>query len=203
MLDNSAEIHAKINDAAVYVNENLAARARLLVAIGSGDAASALLDGFSIADATPGTLSVTWMQSSLARADVHLACGRFDDARALASAVRVDVECSPSRSYFKGYEAQSALCEGKALMLMHHTADAVHLLERALELGESLYDRDRSCVLADARVALANAYADLGERDHANELLAQAEMIHATHKELGEHIKGPLRQLADRLRMHT
>jgi hypothetical protein len=72
-----------------------------------------------------------------------------------------------------------------------------------MELGENLYDRDRSPQLADVQLALANAYAELGKRDRASELLAQAEAIHAATKELGEHIKRPLRELAGGLRRHS
>ena len=116
VLDEAARIHSSVHDEPIYVNENLAARSRLLLATERATDAAKVLDGFFIKDATPGTISLTWTRGSLARAEASLAGQDPERAIELASRVRSAVERSPSRVYFKNYEAQAALVEGKALL---------------------------------------------------------------------------------------
>ena len=71
-------------------------------------------------------------------------------------------------------------------------------LERALSLREANDDKN-SPWLAEAQVALAECLVSLGERTRARTLLASAKAIHATHRELGEYFKRPLRELVERL----
>jgi serine/threonine-protein kinase len=62
-----------------------------------------------------------------------------------------------------------------------------------------VYDRDLSPALADSQIALAKCLLDLGHRDQARALLAQAKAIHSTYKDLGEQFRKPLRALEARL----
>jgi tetratricopeptide (TPR) repeat protein len=105
------------------------------------------------------------------------------------------VESSPSRKYFKNYEAQASLGEGKGLLLTHHAPEALPLLQRAVQLGEEVYDRSCSPALADSQIALAKCLLDLGRRDQARTLLSRAKEIHSTHKDLGDQFRKPLREL--------
>lgn len=56
------------------------------------------------------------------------------------------------------------LAEGKGLLLLHRSADALPLLQRAVALSSELYDRERSLALTDPQIALADCFIDLGER---------------------------------------
>jgi hypothetical protein len=49
---------------------------------------------------------------------------------------------------------------------------------------------------------LANCLLDTGDTYRAMEMLAAAKAIHATHKEIGEHFKRPLRELQARSTRH-
>jgi tetratricopeptide (TPR) repeat protein len=198
LLDEAAQIHAGVHDEPVYVNDNLAARSRLLLATGKPAEAAKALEAFFIKDPAPGTISLTWVHGSLGRADAALAMQKPEPAVDLASRVRTAVERNPSRVYFKNYEAQAALAEGKALLLMRRTSEALPLLERAVTLGSELYDPTRSPILAGSQLALASCLFDLGRRDPARALLASAKAIQATHQELGEQFKKPLRELSQR-----
>ncbi len=199
LLDEASQIHSNIHDEPVYVNENLAARSHLLLATGRTAEADKVLDGFFMKDPAPGALSLTWARGSLARADADLGGRKPEQAVELGSSVRSAVERSPSRVYFKNYEAQTALAEGNGLLRLHHPADALPVLKRAVDLSSELYDRGRSPALADAQIALADCLVDMGERTQAHALLAQAKAIHATHKQLGEHVRRRTNDLERRL----
>lgn len=70
------------------------------------------------------------------------------------------------------------LAEGKGLLLLHRSADALPLLQRAVALSSELYDRERSPAVADAQIALADCLMALGKRIQIRALLAQAKAIH-------------------------
>ena len=93
---------------------------------------------------------------------------------------------------------RASLLEGKAKRLGGRTGDVLPLLARAVELSAELFDHEQSPKLADAQIALAECLLDLGQRDQAKALLAQANAIHASHKELGEHYRKPMRDLQAR-----
>ncbi len=194
-LDEAAQIHAGIHDEAIYVNENIAARSALLLATDRPADASKVLDGFVVKEPANGTISLTWVRASLARADADLAGPEPGQAVELASRVRGALQGSPSRAYFKTYEAQAALVEGKGLFLTHRAAQALPLLQRAVELGSEVYDPARSPALADSEIALGKCLAGMNRTEEARRLLAKARAIHATHKNLGEQFRRPLHDL--------
>lgn len=199
LLDEAAEIHRNIHDEPIYVNENLAARSHFLLASDKTAEAASVLDGFFMTGPATGTISLTWARGSLARADADLAGKRPEQAIELGYRVRTAVEQSPSRIYFKNLEAQAALLEGKGLLLTRRAAQGLPLLQRAVQLGSEVYDPNRSPALADSQITLASCLLDLGRRDEARVLLAKAKAIQATHTELGEQFKKPLRELERRL----
>jgi serine/threonine protein kinase/tetratricopeptide (TPR) repeat protein len=190
VLDEAAQIHAAVHDEPIYVNENLLARSQLLCASGEGADAEKVLQGFYTQNPLPGSISLTWVRGSLAHADLDLATQKPAQAVELVSAVRSAIERSPSRTYFRNYEARAALAEGKGLLGLHRPVDAQPLLKRALDLSSDLYDREHSLALADAEVTFANCLVDLSERARARELLAQVKAIRSTHNQL----KGPFVQ---------
>jgi len=202
-LDEASVIHANIHDDPIYINENLAARCHLLLATGRTAESETALDGFFIKDPAPGRMSLTWVRGELARANVDLAGQKAEHAVELASGVRAAVERSPSRVYFKAYEAEASLTEGKGLVRLHRATGALPLLQRAMVLSLELYDPQLSPIIADAQIALADCLMDLGERAQARALFGQAKAIHARHKHLGEYIARPLSELERRLSSET
>jgi eukaryotic-like serine/threonine-protein kinase len=201
LLDEASAIRSKIGDKPGSAQFVAIALARVELALATSyvdDAAKAIAGLMPEGDGGSVHLSHTLLPIAIARAKTALAAGRAEEAIDRAGAVRRALEASPSREYFKNYEAQSTLVEGKGRLLLRHLADALPLLKRAVDLDMELYDRERSPVLADAQLALADCYFDLGKRDEAKPLLAQAKAIHAAHSELGEQFKAPLRRVSAR-----
>jgi hypothetical protein len=106
---------------------------------------------------------------------------------------------TPVRRFLKSYEADADQLEGKAHMLRGRPDTAVLLLRQAHALYGEIYDDRISLTLADAKVALADCLITLGSIDEARKLAAQAAAIHATHREVGEQYRKPLRALRTRL----
>jgi thioredoxin-like negative regulator of GroEL len=108
------------------------------------------------------------------------------------------VEGSHLRPYLKAYEADADLLEGRAHLAEGKPAAALPLLQRSHQLHSELYD-ERSLLTADAKVALAQCFLALGKRDEARALAQQATAIQATHREVGEQLRAPLRTLQQSL----
>jgi tetratricopeptide (TPR) repeat protein len=125
--------------------------------------------------------------------------GKADKAAEQAAAARLGEVTNQNRMYLQAYESRALLIEGKARLLMGQASQALPLLEQAVELDRQLYDAKQSPRLADAEIALANCSLTLGQRDRARALLASAEAIEATHRELGVQYQEPLRRLRVRL----
>ena len=94
---------------------------------------------------------------------------------------------------------QASLVSGKADLLAGRANDALPLLARALELGREHYDPDRSLRYAAAQIAMAECMLDLGRSAESRELFAKAAANHATHTELAERYREPLRHLRARI----
>jgi tetratricopeptide (TPR) repeat protein len=129
------------------------------------------------------------------RAELQLAAGNAAEAAALGADVQKLIAASVSRTYFEIWDARAALTQGNALLMSRRAADALPILSRAVTLSAELYDRERSPALSDAQIALASCYLALGQRDKAQSLLASAEAIQATHRELGTQYTEPLHRL--------
>jgi serine/threonine-protein kinase len=184
-----------------YRSDAALASAELLIATGKADEAATALQQVPMDSPGPGKMSYVWLDQSLARAEADLACKRPAGAIERARDVRTRIGESGLADYFKRWEAQAALLEGKGLLLEGHVSEALPMLERAVELGGEVYDRDRSPLLAESQIALAWCLAESGRTDGARALLSQAKAIHATHQELGEQFRAPLRALDARLRI--
>jgi eukaryotic-like serine/threonine-protein kinase len=124
---------------------------------------------------------------------------RIADAQNNARQALESIVSSPAREYFQSLEADAALRLGEAQQRAGDARSARSNLERAVKLREGNDDVAHSPWLAEAQVALADCLIDLGQRDGARRLIAKAATIVATHKELGEQFKAPLRRVAGRL----
>jgi tetratricopeptide (TPR) repeat protein len=170
------------------------------MATGKAEEAAKALAEFPLDPAVQGKLSYDWLDITLARAEASLARNRPQEAIEEARAVQSRIEASGLGLYFKRWEAEAALQEGKALLLSRRPLEALPLLQRALRLGLDVYDPDRSPRLAGAEIALAQDLVALDRRAEALPMLARAKAIHATHRDLGEQYRKPLRELEALLR---
>ena len=178
---------------------SLLARTKLQIVTGKLDEAANSLQQSGIEVDPAGKITCAWLNVAVAKADVELARNRSDLAIQQARAVRSRVAASGLGLYFKRWDAQATLAEGKGMLLTGRSDEALPLLQRALQLGSDVYDPDRSPNLADSQIALASCLLNLGRKDRARELPAQARAIHATHKDLGEQFRKPLRELEARI----
>ena len=201
ILDEASSIRAKLGDTAAsgLLNNALIARARLLIATGNAEEAARTLRASPVKPDAAGNLTYPWLDVSLARAEVDLALSHPGAAIDQAAMVRKKIEDSGLAPYFKRWAAQAALLEGQGLLLTKRAPEALPSLQRAVQLGSEVYDRDRSLQLADSQIALASCLLDLGQDDQARTLLAQATAIHTTHKDIGDQFKSPRRRLEARL----
>jgi serine/threonine-protein kinase len=177
------------------------ARATLLIAMGKADDATKALEQIPEGAAPRAKITYAWLDVALARAEISLALDRPAAAIEQAGAVRVRIAESGAGAYFKRWDAQAACVGGKGLLASGRASDAAPLLERAVQLGLEVHDRDHSLRLADSEIALAQALLELGHGDQAAPHLARAKAIHATYKELGEQYRTPLRRLEARVRV--
>jgi tetratricopeptide (TPR) repeat protein len=181
------------------LDDVLMAQAKLLLVTGRANEAMAVLQGIAEEANLPGKLSYSWLNVSLARAEVELGRGHPSSAIDQAAIVRRKIVASGLGQYFKRWEAQAALLEGKGLLSSHRATEALALLERSVQLGNDVYDRGQSPELADSYVALASCMLELGRSNQAMKLLLRAKAIESTHRELGEQFTKPLLELEARL----
>jgi serine/threonine-protein kinase len=178
-----------------YRSDAVITRAKFLVATGKADEAAKALQQLPLKSEASDKISYDWLDVSLARAEVELARNLPEAAIEQASEVRNRIAGSGLGTYFKRWQAEAALLEGKGLLLTRHATEALPMLQRAVQIGSDVYDPNRSLELADAQIALAKCLLTLGRRDQARELGALAKAIHATHLDLGEQFRRPLREL--------
>ena len=198
-LAEAATIHLVAHGGGIQFNDHVRLRAHLSAVMGDGQGAQNELRQFQSEDGGPRDIKFTSIERDIAKAEAALASARFTDASSLAAYVVAKTERSGFTRYLRIYRAQAELIHGKALLLSGNPADAVLPLKDAVALMTEMYDSDRSPVLADAQVALADCYLDLAMSDEAKKLMAQAKAIHAAHHELGKQFKAPLIRVAARL----
>ena len=175
------------------------ARMRLLLAEGDALTAQAIRRLIVVPpDAEPLPLRLDETKARIMLAGAYLQQGRSADALKEALDALGHIQRSPVRDYYQTLEAGASLVLGQAQARAGDPNAARINLQRALELREANDDKV-SPWLAEAEIALADCLITLGERTQAYALLAQAKAIHATHKELGEHLRRPLGDLERRL----
>ncbi|MFC5490395.1 protein kinase domain-containing protein [Dokdonella soli] len=198
-LDEAAQVrtrHKQAHGTSAF-NANTATRARLELARGHVDTARALLDELRI----EGDDAVSWMrfEQELLSAEIALADGHSESVAKLAAEVRQQIAGNGLAAYLKACAARADLVEGMTLLRARQAGAALPLLQRAVSLRQATFDPS-SPKIAEAQVALANAFLDLGDTGKARALAAAASTIDAAQEELGEHYRRPLRELLARLR---
>lgn len=202
MLAEASAIRSRLRTGLTeYRYDDAVATAKFLTATGKADEAVRVLEGVPMEPEVVSQLSYPWLDTSIARAEAELAREQTGAAIDRAREVRRRIEASGLTVFFKRWVAETTLIEGQGLLREKRPADALPLLERAVQLGYEVYDPDRSPALADSQIALASCLMELRRGDQARTLLAQARSIHANHKDLGERYKKPLRELEARLRL--
>jgi tetratricopeptide (TPR) repeat protein len=200
LLDEAFTIRAGQNKGhSRQLDDALLAKAKLLLATGkAGEAMSSLQRIPEKTDAGV-HLTYSWLNVSLAKAEVDLALGRPVSTIGQASLVRKRIVESGAASYFKRWEAQAGLLEGQGLLLSGRPSDALPLLERSLQLGSEVYDQEHSLQLAASQIALASCLLDLHRGNQAPALAAKAKAIQSTYKDLADSFRTPLRRLEARI----
>jgi len=163
------------------------------------DEASAAFRAYLTGDPDSGELSSSRIEPVIVRAELSLAEGNTAAAMETAGQVLNLAARSDGRKYLTGWEMHASLISGKAALLAGRPNEALPRLARALELGGEHYDRGRSPQYADIQVAMAECMLDLGRTADAQDLFAQATAIHASHAELAERYREPLRHLRARM----
>ena len=200
LLDEADAIAKKVN----YPTPHIAAdeRARLLIATGHAEKADSAWDTFHPPTAVSGVLELDALRLHVSRAENALARGDNEAAVQLAAKVLQELSATNDRDYLKWLEARAALVQGQANLQLGHPADALPLLQRAVELRRSTVDPD-SPVLALSQIALADCYLDLREPNKATDLAADARRAFTSHRELGVQYLRPWQNLQKRLRQGT
>jgi tetratricopeptide (TPR) repeat protein len=167
-----------------------------LISMGRGAEAADLASQASFRSTLkPGSLTRMDIREVLLVAECARLSGDAENAAAIARRIHEAIQAAAARRYFAVYEAKAALSEAKALVTLHRASEALPLAQAAVTQLSSLYDRGRSPELSDAQIVLANCYLMLHQADQARSLLASAEAIQATHRELGAQYTEPLRKL--------
>jgi tetratricopeptide (TPR) repeat protein len=202
-LDEAANVFIAITEGAaepVANNPFLLEQARLFLA--RGDSTEAMERIAKVAppkNAANMALRADEVAARVLLSQALLQQGRVADAQNNARQALQEVAGSPVRDYYQTLEADAALRMGLA---QHRAGDpkaARPNLERAVHLREANDDVAQSPWLAEARIALAECLIDVGQREAARRLTGKAAAIEATHKELGEQFKAPLRRVTARL----
>jgi hypothetical protein len=180
-------------------NDFVLARTRLLLAQGHAEDAQNAFAAYQAEVLPSGTVSRSVLEQRVTSAEIALARGDAEKALEIAGEVRTLVTGSANRPYLGNWEARAALAEGTALCRQGHAGDALALLGRANQLGTSLFDRRRSLFLGSVKIALGDCLLDLGRPGQARMAANEALSVQATHPELGEHYRRPMRDLQARI----
>lgn len=202
VLDEALRIWLQVGSGAAErsaMNPFLFAQIALLLA--QGNAAAAIEKTNEIAsrkDADHLPLPIDAVRTRILLAQAYLLENRALDARESARQALSSIQRSAVRENYAMLEADAALRLGQARQRMGELPQARIDLEHALELRTQL-DDPGSPWLAEVRIALADCLLDLKDRNSARQLIEQAAAAYASHSELGEHWKTPLRKVSARL----
>jgi len=197
LLDEADAIAKKTNYVTPYIAAD--ARTRLLIATGRSREADAALDAFHPTPPVAGAMELDTLKVHVSRAENALARGDAENARRLAAQVMQELSASTARDCLMFLEARASLVQGRADLQLRHPADALPLLQRAVELRQSTVD-PVSPLLATAQVGLAECYLDLGDFEKAKALSNSAAKAFAAHREVGSQYLRPFRDLQNRIR---
>jgi len=196
LVEEAGAIAAKVGAPQSYLGAR--DRAWLLADAGRSADAEAALKQFHPALLQGGATSLDSLRLGATEAETAFASGDAEAALRSAEQVNGVLSNSAGRAYMKGTEARATLIMGQAELLRGQPSTALPLLQKTVELRESILD-PISPELASARVALASCYFDLGQPAQASALLAQARKALASHRELGHQYTRPLKELEGRM----
>jgi eukaryotic-like serine/threonine-protein kinase len=197
LLNEAVAIDEKVHAPASYIQ--IEDSARLAIAAGHPAEAAAAIETYRAGRTPSGVLSLDSLNIHVLKAEAALARGDAEAAIRLAAEARAELDATAARQWLKRTEARAALAEGRGDLMQHRAPGALPLLRRALDLRSEILDAN-SPELAEAQVALAACYLDLGERAQAAALRDHARAIHASHPQLARGYREPLEQLARRMR---
>ncbi|MBS0367163.1 MAG: serine/threonine protein kinase [Proteobacteria bacterium] len=144
-LKEAAEIRASVKDLAgsKRLNDALLARARLAAATGRLADAVAALDTTALG-AGVDALAPIRLDVELERARIAMLGADFDGAGKRADSLRARMAASDAAPYLVNFTSRSLGLSGEAQFRMHHTDQAVPLLQEAVRLDEELQDTAHS-----------------------------------------------------------
>lgn len=199
LLTDAASTRAKIRDYTTNPNGHVIGRVNWLIAAGRAAEARPLLKDFQVKPASKSSVSVTQLQRAILQARIDVAAGQHaavaDDLRELRAALAI----SHLRPYLKSYEADADQLEGRAKLGSGEVQAALPLLDRSHQLYRDVYDDRLSLTVADAKISLAECLLKVGRVDGARALAREAAAIQASHREIAEHYRAPLRALQAKL----
>ncbi len=186
-LDEADAIYTKVGVAehAAPRNANVAARIHAELADGHADNARGLLARYFVEDAPASGLSLTAIESGLLTADVDLAAGRHDEARAGARKVRESIANSAIAGYLGLALAHAQFIEGTASFRAGDATAAIDALTSAKEIRSDLL-LAASPKLAETLAVRAQVLASLGRVDEAAADAAAAREIGNRNAELAK-----------------
>jgi tetratricopeptide (TPR) repeat protein len=180
--------------------ERLAAEMKLAIALDRPqDAIDAIKRYPQLLSEGNGPLSASLFRSLYQRAELALLQKDADAAIQYAARGRQAVMASPQRLYVKRWEVRVSLDETRGYLMKNDPANALPLLQEVVADDAAMLDAS-SPELAFAQALLGVCYLDLGERQKAQILLAQAKAGQRQHVQLGEHLTQPIRELDARLK---
>jgi len=199
-LDEAAQIREQAKQArdTPPFNLNIRLRAQLELAQGDAEGARKRLAAIVVDDKASNGISFERFEMELLSAEIDLAAHELDAARESVALVRQQAEHSGLSPFLVPYLARADLTEGLAAIETQRARDALPLLQRALTRRKTIF-LPASPKIAEAEIALAGAYLDIGDAAKARALAADAIAIQARHKELAEPYRLRLRLLQTRL----
>lgn len=196
LMDEGDAIAEKVKYPTPYIAVD--ERARLAIATGRVNEADSALEPFHPAAPLAGALDIDALRIEILRAENALARGDPQGAVVPAGHVVQVLSASAARDYMKAIEARAALVEGRAYLQLGHSAEALPLLQRSVELRQSIVE-PISPLLASAQIALAECYLDLGNPEQAQALAANARKALETHKQVSNLYTRPLHEVEKQL----
>jgi serine/threonine-protein kinase len=179
-------------------NTLLMVRTQLALARGQAAEATASAAAIHLPEGETTATSPDALEQLTLMAEADVASQRFDQALSRARQLQERVRASAHPEHSAAWVQRMALAEGRALLQGGQAAQAIEPLQRALKLGQQLFDA-HSPRLADAHVWLGLAQHKQGDRSMALKQLAAASGILAAHRELGPHHRNLLAQLQQEL----
>lgn len=197
LLAEAAEIRKKVDR---RMDGNfLIARIRLSLAQGHTKEADEWIHRYMEPVPQQSSISVEAFRNLEMRAKSALAKNDGHTAVQMSERILEIMERGRLEEHLKARQIRALAEAGRGYLQMQNAAKAQPLLEKAVESGIEMHDPN-SPELATAEASLGMAYLRLNDRSHARALLARAQARLASHKELSDMYKQPVRELAEQIK---